>query len=47
MTGATSTNGNNRFDNVVFDAAPSTPVVPGPAAIAALSAMAGMRRRRR
>lgn len=47
MTGATSTNGNNRFDNVVFDAAPSTPVVPGPAAIAALSAIAGMRRRRR
>jgi hypothetical protein len=47
MTGATSTNGNNRFDNVVFDAAPSTPVVPGPAAIAALSAMAGMPRRRR
>ncbi len=47
MTGATSTSGNNRFDNVVFDAAPSTPVVPGPAAIAALSAIAGMRRRRR
>lgn len=47
VDGASSTNGNNRFDNVVFDALPSTPVVPGPAAAAALAAIGMTRRRRR
>jgi hypothetical protein len=42
LDGATSTNGNNRFDNIVLEGIPT----PGTAALLGLAGLAGMRRRR-